>query len=162
MNINIVIKLLYEKVRRGAERVWKVDKNFPNPSLGWTSDCSTWGSDEGWRREDGAHTVQAQTALVDPGQGLWAREHQGPVTELSPLPGPPRVESDPVLGPHHLGDLGGQGGAVQGGGEAGLEDGLLGSGHDLELGKVPLTWNREFISWHSRRNVNETIVVTLL
>ena len=100
----------------------------------------TWWPHHGWRREDGAHTVQADTALVDPCQGLRARHHQGPVTQQASLSRPPHIQSYPVLAPAHLGRLRGHPGAVQGGGLTGQEDGLLGAGHDLEVGKVPLTW----------------------
>ena len=101
----------------------------------------TCGLHQGGGREEAADSLQAEAALVEAGLPGGAGQEEGAVTEQPPGPGAAHLQRDPVLHPGHLGRLRGGRGAVQAGGLPGLEDAPYWPRHDLEVGKVPLTWN---------------------
>ena len=125
-----------------SQLVRKVDKNFSNPSE--LADREGWGEvltcclQPGWGGEEGAHTVHSEAALVGPGLAPLSRHQEGPVTQQPA--GAAQVQRDSVLAPAHLWLGRSRPGAVQAGGAARLENSPLWSGHDLELGKLPVTW----------------------
>ena len=82
--------------------------------------------------------MEGDAALVGPGLAALSGQEEGPVTQQPA--GAAQVQRDSVLAPAHLWLGRSRPGAVQAGGAARLENSPLWPGHDLELGKLPVTW----------------------